>query len=78
MENETATAGPMDLPVMPINRGEVLNLAEAFERSATWLQSGQLDGPAKTHPLVGIADYKRASEILRAAAWVWAVNSAEA
>ncbi|HET6788243.1 MAG TPA: hypothetical protein VFH49_09790 [Aquabacterium sp.] len=56
----------------PITRHEVMSLADAFERSANWLQHGQLDGPARTHPLVGLADYRRAAKILRAAASMWA------
>ena len=56
----------------PITRAEVLALAGAFERSAAWLLTGELQKPQKNFPLVGLADYQRAAQILRAAAFVWA------
>jgi hypothetical protein len=40
-------------------------LAEAFTRSADWLDKGLLHGPARTHPLVGTGDYRLASEGLQ-------------
>ncbi|WP_457325130.1 hypothetical protein [Roseateles sp. P5_E11] len=56
----------------PITRAEVLALAGAFERSATYLLKGVLQEPARDFPLVGLADYLRAAQVLRAAAFVWA------
>lgn len=58
----------------PITRAEVLALAGAFERSATWLLKGVLQEPARDFPLVGLADYMRAAQMLRAAAFVWATS----
>lgn len=55
-----------------ITHDEVMSLAASFARSANWLIHGTLDGPARTHPLVGLADYQRAATILRAAAHLWA------
>lgn len=40
-------------------------LADAFQRSAEWLDKGLLAGPNRTHPLVGTADYKLAADGLR-------------
>jgi hypothetical protein len=60
-----------------ITHEEVNQLADAFERSADWLEHGTLEGSARTHPLVGTADYRRASAILRAAAFVWATSNTE-
>jgi len=61
----------------PITHEEIMLLADAFERSANWLEHGVLAGPARTHPLVGLADYRRACLILRTAAWVWASSNTE-
>lgn len=43
----------------------VAALADAFERSADWLDKGVLHGPKRTHPLVGTADYRKAAALLR-------------
>lgn len=61
----------------PISSGEVFALAGSFERSADWLDKGEIHGPARTHPLVGIADYRRAAYILKASAFLWATNESE-
>jgi len=60
-----------------ITREEIIALADAFDRSAAWLLKGELSGPPRTHPLVGIADYQRAAYILRSASWVWAHSDTE-
>lgn len=62
----------------PIKYEEIWALADAFDRSAAWLLKGELQGPNRTHPLVGLADYQRAAIILRASAWLWARNESEA
>lgn len=62
----------------PITYEGIQALASAFERSADWLLNGKLHGPARTHPLVGIADYQQAATILRTAAFLWARNESEA
>lgn len=62
----------------PITYERIQELANAFERSADWLLKGHLHGPARTHPLVGLADYQQAAAILRAAAFLWARNESEA
>lgn len=61
----------------PNTYAEIQALADAFTRSADWLQHGTLSGPSKTHPLVGLADYRRTAQILRAAAWIWATSDSE-
>lgn len=68
---------PSPINDAPITHDEVLALAGAFERSATWLLKGVLQEPARDFPLVGLADYQRAAQILRAAAFVWATNQTE-
>lgn len=50
---------------MDADRKEALRLADAFERSADWLDKGTLAGTARTHPLVGTADYRQAAALLR-------------
>jgi hypothetical protein len=53
---------------------DLLALAQAFERSADWLDKGVLTGSKRTHPLVGTADYRRAVSACRMAeeyqAWI--------
>lgn len=67
----------MNIPAFPIGRDEVIRLADTFARSANWLDSATIDGPARTHPLAGAADYRRAAEILRTAAFLWAHSDSE-
>jgi len=47
---------------------QAAKLAEAFDRSADWLEKGVLHGNGRTHPLVGLADYRTAAVLLRALA----------
>jgi hypothetical protein len=61
----------------PITYDEVQRLADAFERSADWLERGSLQGSSKTHPLVGLADYRKAARLIRAAAFLWASSNTE-
>ena len=49
----------------PTSADGVAALADAFERSADWLDKGVLHGSKRTHPLVGTADYRKASALLR-------------
>ena len=63
---------------LPTTYDEVQALASAFERSADWLEHGKLHGPAETHPCVGLADYRKAAKLLRAAAFLWASSKSEA
>lgn len=52
-------------------------LADAFQRSADFLDSGRLTGSARTHPLVGTADYRAAAAALRELAALRASSPAE-
>lgn len=54
-------------PVAPsASHEEATRLADAFERSADWLELGTLSGPSNSQKYVGTADFRSASKLLRA------------
>jgi hypothetical protein len=51
--------------VHPAEHRALLECADAFERSADWLDKGALTGSQRTHPLVGTRDYRTAAIAIR-------------
>jgi hypothetical protein len=49
----------------PAEHRALLECADAFERSADWLDTGALTGSQRTHPLVGTLDYRTAAIAIR-------------
>ncbi|MCC2632137.1 MAG: Restriction alleviation protein Lar [Ramlibacter sp.] len=61
-----ASAGsPFAEPPHPAEHRALLACADAFERSADWLDRGTLQGSHRDFPLAGTQDYRIAAEALR-------------